>query len=111
MKLGIIVYSKDPETVWNAFRFANTARIYDDDVAVFLLGAGVESASLSSIRFNVAEQMSLFREEGGEIIGCGVCCEVREDEMPFIREDLNCAIGSMQDLYRVVKECDKVLTF
>lgn len=111
MKLGIVIYSKDPETVWNAFRLANTACIYDDEVTVFLLGAGVESASLSSIRFNVAEQIAVFREEGGKIIGCGVCCEVREDEMPFIREELSCDIGSMQDLYRVVNECDKVLTF
>ena len=23
MKVGIVIYSKDSETVWNAFRFAN----------------------------------------------------------------------------------------
>lgn len=111
MKLAVVIYSNDPETVWNAFRLANTALGYDDEVSVFLLGQGVECTSLPTIKFNIAEQMELFREYGGRMIGCGVCCEVREATMPLIKEDLDCEIGSMQHLYGLVKDSDKVLTF
>ena len=38
MKIAVIIYSNDPETVWNAFRFASTSLAYDNEVAVFLLG-------------------------------------------------------------------------
>lgn len=35
MKLGVIVYSNDPETAWNAFRFGNYALKADDEVNAF----------------------------------------------------------------------------
>ena len=43
MKLAIVIYSNDPETVWNAFRFGVFARKQGDAVSVFLLGKGVEA--------------------------------------------------------------------
>jgi uncharacterized protein involved in oxidation of intracellular sulfur len=106
-----IVYSNDPETVWNAFRFANTSLVYDNHVSVFLLGKGVEAATVSTLHFNVQEQIDLFKESGGAMIGCGVCCEHRKDEMPYLQEQLKCEMGSMQQLYSLVAEADKVLTF
>ena len=111
MKLAVIIYSKDPETVWNALRLANTGLIYDDDVTVLLLGQGVETAEISSLRYNVKEQLDLFRAEGGKLVGCGVCCDNREDEMPLLKENLSCDMGSMQDLYAIVKDFDRVITF
>jgi len=42
MKTGIIISSNDPETVWNAFRFANLSIKKGDEVKIFLLGKGVE---------------------------------------------------------------------
>jgi len=45
MKLGLVIYSNDSETVWNAFRFGNFALNQKDAVNVFLLGKGVESES------------------------------------------------------------------
>ena len=42
MKLGIVIYSNDPETVWNAFRFGNFSRKQGDEVKIFLLAKGVE---------------------------------------------------------------------
>lgn len=42
MKLGIVIYSCDPETVWNAFRFGNHALKNGDAVKIFLLAKGVE---------------------------------------------------------------------
>lgn len=111
MKLALILSRNDPETIWNAFRLANTSLAYDNEVHVFLLGAGVEAASTNSLKYNIKEQMDIFREEGGLLTGCHVCAESREEEMPFLMEDLSCDMGSMQDLYALVKDYDKVLSF
>ncbi|MBI3777276.1 MAG: DsrE family protein [Gammaproteobacteria bacterium] len=111
MKVSVIIYSNDPETVWNAFRFANTALIYDNQVTVFLLGKGVEALSLSTLKYDILEQLEIFRGDHGIIIGCGVCCESRKEEMPFLQKELSCDMGSMQDLYRLAAEADKVITF
>ncbi len=46
MKIGIIIYSNDPETVWNAFRLGNYAIKEGDEVKAFLSGKGVESESI-----------------------------------------------------------------
>jgi uncharacterized protein involved in oxidation of intracellular sulfur len=43
MKLGIIIYSNDSETVWNAFHLGNFSLKQRDEVNVFLLGKGVEA--------------------------------------------------------------------
>ena len=111
MKVAIVIYSNDAETVWNAFRFANTCRVYDDDTTVFLMGKGVEAASINSLKFDIEEQMRLFEEQFGKIIGCGVCCETRKDIMPELESDLQCTLGSMQDFYVMIKESDKIITF
>lgn len=111
MHFAIIIYSNDAETVWNAFRFANTSLSHDNRVDVFLLGKGVEAAMLSTLKYDVQEQMDLFRSNGGALIGCGLCCETRKDEMPFLQEGLKCEMGSMQQLYSLVAEADKVVTF
>lgn len=111
MKLTVIIYSNDAETVWNAFRLANSALGYNDQVTVFLLGKGVECNEINSLKFDVKEQMQLFEEFGGKMIGCGVCCDSRLELMPLLKEDLTCEMGSMQNLYTLVKEADKVITF
>lgn len=111
MDITVIISSKDSETVWNAFRFATTSLIYENKVTVFLLGQGVEAPTLSTLKFNVVEQIQLFRDHGGIMIGCGVCCENRKDTMPFLAEELNCELGSMQQLYALVADADKVVNF
>jgi uncharacterized protein involved in oxidation of intracellular sulfur len=111
MQILLIVQSNDAETVWNAFRFANTSLAYDNEVSVFLLGKGVEAPMIGTLQFDVDEQMALFRESGGQLIGCGVCCESRRDEMPSLEAGLNCEIGSMQQLYGMAAAADKVFTF
>lgn len=111
MKVAVVIYSNDAESIWNAFRFANTCRVYEDETTVFLMGKGIESASIQSLQFNIEEQMQLFEEQGGKVIGCGVCCESRKDLMPELEGELQCTLGSMQDFYIMVKESDKVITF
>ncbi len=111
MKVTVIIYSNDPETVWNAFRFATTSLIYENQVTVFLLGKGVEAMTISTLKYDILEQAGLFRNNGGVVIGCGVCCENRKEEMPLLREELRCDMGSMQDLYGLVAAADKVISF
>ncbi len=106
MKLGIIVYSNESETVWNAFRFANFAVQKEDEVKVFLLGKGVESELLDVAQFQVTEQMQTFVDGGGEIFACGGCLKIRQSEGSEV-----CPLSTMNDMYEIVNKSDKVVTF
>ncbi|MDH5765010.1 MAG: DsrE family protein [Gammaproteobacteria bacterium] len=111
MKYAIVVYTNQAENVWNAFRFANMCLSHDNEVSVFLLGQGVEAASIKSLKFDIEEQMNWFDDLGGKLIGCAVCCDFRKDEMPELDQDLHCELGSMTDLYQIINDSDKVVTF
>ena len=106
MKIGIVISSNDAETVWNAFRYGNYALTMNDKVKVFLLGKGVESESLDTDKFKVTGQMRTFVDTGGEIYACGGCLKIRQSEGSEI-----CPLSSMKDLYEIIKESDKVVTF
>ena len=104
--MGIIIYSNNSETVWNAFRLGNFALKEDDEVNVFLLAKGVECESLDTDQFKVTEQMRSFVDEGGKILACGTCLKIRGSEGSEM-----CPLSTMKDLYEIVKECDRVVTF
>lgn len=106
MKLGIVIYSNDAETVWNAFRFANFSLKEGDTVKVFLLAKGVEYELLDSERFNIKEQAKSFLGGSGKIFACGTCLKSRESE-----GSETCPMSTMKDLYELVKESDKVISF
>ena len=46
MKLGIVIYSTDAETVWNGFRFGVFALKQGDQAKAFLMAKGVECEKL-----------------------------------------------------------------
>jgi uncharacterized protein involved in oxidation of intracellular sulfur len=106
MKIGVIIYSNDAETVWNAFRLGHFALKEGDEVKAFLLAKGVEVESLDTDRFKVSEQMRSFIDDGGQIFACGTCLKIRQSE----GSDL-CPVSTMKDLYEIVKESDRVITF
>jgi uncharacterized protein involved in oxidation of intracellular sulfur len=106
VKIGIIIYSNDPESVWNAFRLGNYAIKEGDQVKAFLSGKGVESESIDTEAFNVTEQMSAFVKGGGAILACGTCLKIRQSEGSEI-----CPLSTLADLYEIVKESDKIVTF
>lgn len=107
MKLGLVIYTNDPETVWNAFRFGNhAAKHYGDEVRVFLLGRGVEAETLDTEKFKIAEQMQTLNQAGGKILAYGTCLKARQSEGTEL-----CPISTMHDLHQLVVECDKVLSF
>ncbi|MBU0959245.1 MAG: DsrE family protein [Nanoarchaeota archaeon] len=105
MQLGIIISQIDPETVWNAYRLGIFALEQRDKVKIFLLGRGVES-EIEDPKFNVKEQVTKYVEAGGEIYACGTCMKSRE-----MKSTNTCPLSTMKDLYNLIKESDKVLTF
>jgi len=106
MKIGMVIYSNDPETVWNAFRFGNFAIGEGDSVKVFLLAKGVECESLNTDKFKVTDQIKKFVENGGKIFACGTCLTIRKKEGSEM-----CPLSTMQDMYDIVKWSNKVITF
>jgi uncharacterized protein involved in oxidation of intracellular sulfur len=106
MKVGLVIYSNDPETVWNAFRFGNFALNQKDEVNVFLLAKGVEAEALDTEKFKVTEQMKNFVDNGGKIFACGSCLKIRHSE-----GSETCPLSTMKDLYEIIKESDKIITF
>ncbi len=106
MKIGIVIYSNDSETVWNAFRFANFTLKQDDKIKVFLLAKGVECETLDTDKFKVTEQIQMMIDNGGEIYACGSCLKIRKSEGSEV-----CPLSTMKDLYDIVTESDKVVTF
>ena len=105
-KIGMVIYSNDPETVWNAFRFGNFAIGEGDSVKMFLLAKGVESESLNTDKFKVTDQIKRFIENGGKIFACGTCLTIRNKEGSEM-----CPLSTMQDMYDIVKWSNKVITF
>lgn len=106
MKLGIIIYSSDAETVWNAFRLGVFALKAGDQVQVFLLASGVECESLDTESFPVTAQMKDLLARGGKILACGSCLTIRHSAGTEL-----CPMSSMKDLYEIVRDADKVVTF
>lgn len=106
MKLGIVIYSNEPETVWNAFRLGAFSCKQGDTVSIFLLGMGVEAETLECDKFDVVGQIRSFSEVGGSILACGTCLKIRQSEGSDI-----CPISTMQDLYTMINNSDKLLSF
>ncbi|KAF0134804.1 MAG: uncharacterized protein involved in oxidation of intracellular sulfur [Candidatus Saganbacteria bacterium] len=106
MKIGLIISSNDAETCWNALRYANYSLEQKDEVKVFLMGKGVEYQKVSTDKFNTIEQADKFLQSGGKIYACGTCIKAREQEGSEM-----CPISTLKDMYEIVRESDKVVTF
>ena len=106
MKLAVIISTNDAETCWNALRHASYSLGQKDEVKIFLIGKGVEYEKVSTDKYNTKEQAEKFLQEGGKIYACGICIKSREQ-----KESNLCPISSMKDLYEIVKESEKVVTF
>ena len=106
MKLGIILFSTDAEVAFNAFRLANFSLKEGDEVQVFLLASGVEYQSLNSEKFPIIELAQNLIDGGGELLACGTCLTLRNRDGSEL-----CPLSTMKDLYELIKNCDKTLTF
>ena len=104
--LGLVIYSDDIETVWNALRLANFSKNQGDTVNIFLLGKGVELENLIKESKEIDEELELFLEDGSSIMGCGTCLKSRNNNDPQ-----TCKLSSLKDLYELIRENNIVLTF
>ena len=105
-KLGIVLTSNDPETVFNVFRLANFSADSGDTVSIFLLGKGVELEKLKSKKFDITGQVKRFLSNGQKIMACSTCLKMRDSKGSEV-----CPLSTMQDLYDLIRASDRVLTF
>ena len=106
MNIGIVISQVDPETVWNAFRFANFSLGKQHDVRTFLIGKGVECVEIVNEEFPVIDEINKYVESKGKIFACGTCLVSRNKEGTPI-----CPMSSMKDLMDIVEKSDRILTF
>ncbi len=104
--IGMVIYSNDTETVWNALRLANYSKNQGDTVSIFLLGKGVELDNMVKTDNELKEQTDKFLENGGVILGCGTCLKSRKNNEPEV-----CKFSSLADLYALIRKNKIVLTF
>ena len=106
MQIGIIIQSNDAETCWNALRYANFCVSQKDKVKMFFIGKGVEYQKVRTAKFDTVGQSEKLMQAGGKIYACGSCIKSREQE-----GSETCPISTMRDMYDIIKESDKVVTF
>ena len=66
----------------------------------------MECKSLDTDVFKVNEQLQTFIDAGRKVFACGTCLEMRQLQAPEAFK-----VATMKDMYEIVKESDKVLTF
>ena len=106
MNIGIVISQTEPETVWNAFRFANFSLGREHNVRTFLMGKGVECVDIVSDEFPVIDEINKYVDSEGEIFACGTCLVSRKREGTPI-----CPMSTMKDLMEIVEKSDRLLTF
>jgi uncharacterized protein involved in oxidation of intracellular sulfur len=106
LKLALVLTQTDPETVFNAFRVAQYALDQGDEVRVFLLGKGVELERVKDPKFDVQEMARAFQAAGGRTLACGTCLQMRNAAGSAL-----CPVSTMSDLYGLIRNSDRVLTF
>jgi sulfur relay (sulfurtransferase) complex TusBCD TusD component (DsrE family) len=106
MKFAITLSTADPETAFNALRLGNFARSQGDEVGVFLIATGVDLEKAADPRFDVVGQARKLQEAGGKIMACGTCLKLRESQGSEV-----CPLSTMKDLYALIRDADRVVSF
>ena len=107
--LGVIIFSDDAETVWNAIRLANYSQAQGDTVVIFVTGKGLDAFMRTQDEtemYNVRAISRDFFAGGGAIYICATCAKARNtDEISY------CTITSIVDMYQIIKRSKKVISF
>ncbi len=106
MRLGMVITQIDPETVFNALRLALYSLEQGDAVHIFLSGKGVEIDRIEDAKFDVKGQARKVLNAGGRFLACGTCLKLRQSAGSEL-----CPLSTLKDLYEIVRDSDKVLTF
>lgn len=84
---------------------ANDALEAGHTVETFLLGDGVEAATLETATFNPRGVLRRYVNDDGKLLACGTCLESRYLEPGELRPR-----ATMDDLLDIVEHADRVLT-
>ncbi|MCK5582152.1 MAG: DsrE family protein, partial [Elusimicrobiales bacterium] len=57
-------------------------------------------------KFNTVKQAEKFTQSGGKIYACGSCIKSRDQ-----KDSEMCPLSTMKDMYEIIKESDKIITF
>jgi len=107
MNIGVVISGNDVETCWNALRLCLIFACHRKTELKFSLWEkGVEYQKISTEKFNTVEQAEKLIQSGGKIYACGSCIKSREQEGSEM-----CPISTMKDMYDIIKESDKIVTF
>lgn len=106
MKFAITLSTAEPEAAFNALRLGNHARSQGDEVGIFLIGAGVDWERIADPRFDVIGQAQRLRDAGGRILVCGSCLKLRAEEGSAM-----CLLSTMAELYALICDADRVISF
>ena len=105
MKFGIILYSNDPETVFQAFRLGIYSLNKGDEVNMFLLAKGVECEDLDNDHFLITPEIRNYLDLGGKTYSCTSCMRIRQKESTEA-----CPLSKMEDIYKIIAESDRVIS-
>ncbi|MDP6613060.1 MAG: DsrE family protein [Candidatus Hydrothermarchaeota archaeon] len=89
----------------NACRFGLTAILDGHEPTMFLIGIGVEIEDIHSDKFDAPSVLKDYLENGGKILVCGSCLDVRGMKTVCDKKNM------MNDLVALVAESDRVITF
>ena len=107
--LGVIIFSDDAETVWNAIRLANYSQAQGDTVVIFVTGKGVDAfmrTQEATEMYNIQAISREFFAGGGAIYICATCAKARgTDDIRY------CTITSIADMYQIIMRSKKVISF
>lgn len=106
MEIGIILSDPEPESAFNVLRLANYSLAQGDEVRVFLFGAGVEIDRIAPPKFDARKEARSRLDSGGRIFACGSCLKLRDSAGSEI-----CPLSTMKDLYEIVRDSDRVVSF
>jgi uncharacterized protein involved in oxidation of intracellular sulfur len=104
--LGIVISSGDAETVWNALRLGIAAQSKGDSVVIFVINKAVDVFMKDTSKFDIPKTSFQFVSNGGDIYTCATCAKNRNTENIEM-----CTITSIYDLYAILKQSKKSITF
>ena len=58
------------------------------------------------VKFDSVGEAEMFLQAGSRIMACGTCLKLRQEEGSEI-----CPISTLKDLYELLRESDKIVTF
>jgi sulfur relay (sulfurtransferase) complex TusBCD TusD component (DsrE family) len=106
MKLAIIISTKNPEIIWNAYRLGIFCLGQGDEATIFLINDGVESEYVKFAEFQVDERIKEFVDLGGKMFACKTCLDRRQIDIPRFA-----SIANLAKLREIVDWSDKVVSF